>query len=208
MFVSFDFWNTLATPNPDYRIHINEFLEKNFGENAEKQYTILKRGLNEIAETTSECKSTYDICKQLIDIFDVDFDVDELVDMFQRTALKYQPIIDPEIYTILSNKNLKCAITSNTDFIMGSTLMTIMNDRIDFVSTVFSDQFGIYKPHPEIFNETYNNFIKEYPNLNKNEIIHVGDSYACDIVGSKNYGFCSIHVENPQSTLNLIKEMI
>ena len=59
---------------------------------------------------------------------------------------------------------------------------------IDFLVT--SEEALFEKPHSAIYELAINKM-----NLNKNDVIMIGDSYDKDIVGAKNAGIRSLHIQ-------------
>ena len=63
-----------------------------------------------------------------------------------------------------------------------------LDQFIDFLVT--SEEALFEKPHSAIFELAINKM-----NLNKNDVIMIGDSYDKDIVGAKNAGIRSLHIQ-------------
>jgi FMN phosphatase YigB (HAD superfamily) len=72
---------------------------------------------------------------------------------------------------------------------------------------VFSDIVGYSKPSNEIFDKFYNTLINYVIPCEEHEVLHIGDSYECDYVGAKKYGFDAKLIETPQHILDTIKEI-
>ena len=59
------------------------------------------------------------------------------------------------------------------------------------------------KPAREIFDAAFKQAKYWIPDLEKEEVLHIGDSYACDYCGAKRYGFHALFLDrsdNPSVT--------
>lgn len=87
----------------------------------------------------------------------------------------------PEVLNIISNR-YKVALLSNADH-DDPLIQILVNSEFSFDAIVTSHQLELYKPSPELFY-----CVLDKINLNKNEVIMVGDSPISDISGAKNAG--------------------
>jgi REG-2-like HAD superfamily hydrolase len=92
-----------------------------------------------------------------------------------------------------SNNNqqqLLLGITSNTPTRhMESVLPMLNNLHNHFSWFTCSQDAKAEKPSIEIFESSYQSAKFWIPDLQKDEVLHVGDSYACDYCGAKRFGF-------------------
>ena len=57
------------------------------------------------------------------------------------------------------------------------------------------------KPAMEIFDAAYKQAQFWLPDLQKDEVLHIGDSYACDYCGAKRYGFQALLLDRSDNPL-------
>eukprot|EP00536_Pseudo-nitzschia_multiseries_P009627 jgi/Psemu1/288588/fgenesh1_pg.273_\ len=105
-----------------------------------------------------------------------------------------------------NNNNLVLGITSNTPIRhMESVLpmLDCLHDRFSWFTC--SQEVGHEKPSPQIFEDAYEKakFWLEDPNLEKDAVLHIGDSYTNDYCGAKAFGFQALLLDrsdNPNVT--------
>lgn len=218
--VSFDVWNTLVVPNPEYAAARNQYLALLFNKPVEEvkaQYTKTKRVFDQAAEYNGESTPIRQVfarlyndmgapCNQLV-LHEVEIGCHAL---FRR----YPPGIVPgmvEMLQQLSAKGYTISIASNTNFISGemmrSTVFDDMEVKFDF--QLYSDELGCSKPHIDFFLNigiaANNAHIKRgnYKLLPSN-ILHVGDNHVCDVFGAHREGMKALLVKDPQHTVELL----
>eukprot|EP00980_Cylindrotheca_fusiformis_P014823 scaffold4031_cov135-Cylindrotheca_fusiformis.AAC.10 len=92
-----------------------------------------------------------------------------------------------------SSSDVLMGITSNTPTrYMDSVLPMLDNLHDHFRFFTCSQDVGHEKPAPEIFEATYQEAKFWMPDLQKDQVLHIGDSLACDYCGAKAYGFQAI----------------
>eukprot|EP00578_Thalassiosira_sp_NH16_P015672 CAMPEP_0181107548 /NCGR_PEP_ID=MMETSP1071-20121207/17145_1 /TAXON_ID=35127 /ORGANISM="Thalassiosira sp., Strain NH16" /LENGTH=306 /DNA_ID=CAMNT_0023191071 /DNA_START=77 /DNA_END=997 /DNA_ORIENTATION=- len=103
-----------------------------------------------------------------------------------------------------SEDGILLGITSNTPTRhMESVLPMLDCLHEQFSWFVCSQDVGHEKPSPEIFDASYRRARFWMPDLRKEEVLHIGDSYACDYCGARQYGFQALLLdrsENPAVT--------
>lgn len=220
--ISFDLWLTLIQSHQEFKFKRAEYLTDGFN----PRNFSLNEVLEIINNTDKECdrlnentglkvpavymynlilrKLGYDslsIAKQLT--YEIKHEVDKLF-------LKLQPrFLNPMIMSMLKklkNEGYTLNISSNTGFIESEILIvTLKNlkiyDYFDFC--VFSDAISSSKPSDLFFHHVYRKL-----NLEKNEILHVGDNYKADYEGAVRFGFNALHITNSQYTINDITDYI
>lgn len=95
-----------------------------------------------------------------------------------------------EVLHVVRNRGLTPVITSNTGTTPGYVVRTILNYRgieACFDSFFFSDELGVAKPNPAIFHQ-----IAAQYGVSTSEIIHVGDTWETDVIGSQLAGSKSV----------------
>ena len=102
-----------------------------------------------------------------------------------------QSLLD-SIHASADQSNLLLGITSNTPTRhMESVLPMLDSFHDNFSWFTCSQQVGHEKPSKEIFQDAYDQakFWLDDPDLTKDSILHIGDSYTCDYCGAKAFGF-------------------
>mmetsp|Transcript_18971 Transcript_18971/g.28127 ORF Transcript_18971/g.28127 Transcript_18971/m.28127 type:complete len:298 (-) Transcript_18971:254-1147(-) len=85
---------------------------------------------------------------------------------------------------------LLLGVTSNTPIRHMESVLPMLNSLHDHFSWfACSQEVGFEKPSHEIFEASFRQAKFWLPDLEKNEILHVGDSLACDYCGAKAFGF-------------------
>jgi putative hydrolase of the HAD superfamily len=108
----------------------------------------------------------------------------------------------------LINNGYKLNLASNTGFIEGRVIINVLKelelfDYFDFL--IFSDEIGASKPSALFYDCVYD---KLKNNLNKNEVMHIGDNYYADFLGAIHYGFQALHICEQQFTYyDIIQEI-
>lgn len=89
-----------------------------------------------------------------------------------------------------SSSDLLLGITSNTPTRHMESVLPMLDSLHDHFSWFTCSQDVKYeKPSLEIFEASYQQARFWLPDLKKNEVLHVGDSYACDYCGARRFGF-------------------
>jgi FMN phosphatase YigB (HAD superfamily) len=100
-----------------------------------------------------------------------------------------------------SSKELILGITSNTPIRhMESVLPMLDNLHDKFSWFTCSQEVGHEKPAGEIFDDAFQKakFWLDDPDLKKDAILHIGDSYTCDYCGAKAYGFQALMLDRSE----------
>lgn len=109
----------------------------------------------------------------------------ELADVFRRTsieAISLRPYAR-DILSILRNRRIKVALVSNTESILSRFDIHTLKIESLFETIVFSSDFRIAKPSPELFTVALTRL-----RTDASEAIMVGDSWEADIVGAQAAG--------------------
>lgn len=136
---------------------------------------------------------------------------DEFDRYFRRV---YQHFGSPAGYMVLEDaralidamktSDVMLGITSNTPVRhMESVLPMLDSFHDNFQFFVSSQEVGQEKPAPEMFETSYHQAKFWMPDLQKDQVLHIGDSYACDYCGAKSYGFQALMLDrskNPSVT--------
>ena len=80
-------------------------------------------------------------------------------------------------------------ICSNTPNRHSASVLPMLNIHERFQFFASSQDVGYEKPDPEIFAEAFRQAQFWLPDLEREEVLHVGDSLACDFCGARAFGF-------------------
>lgn len=204
--ISFDLWLTLIKSHPEFKNKRNLLFKEYF--NVDKpidevaaiirKFDVLTNAINE-----KVCRNfdTYEIYYLMIDAMGVnidEFDRKALDDFYAQTEsllMEYKPVLlsnaIPEMLFSLKEEGISSNILSNTAFIKGSSLRKIMahyglDDVFSFQA--YSDETGYSKPGREMYQYAYDNILK-IKQIEKVNILHVGDNIISDYEGAMKFGF-------------------
>ncbi|TFG17873.1 MAG: HAD family hydrolase [Promethearchaeota archaeon] len=115
--------------------------------------------------------------------------LDEFSDILSNALISCHPPLTPDVDKAIEYaklKGFKVGIVSNTGLTGGKSLRKVIDQYKIlhfFDETAFSDEVGLQKPNPKIF-ENLASKLK----IDVSEILHVGDTIFADIVGARNAG--------------------
>ena len=121
--------------------------------------------------------------------------INRLVDALTLPILSALPVpLDnaSEVLAKLKSWDLRMALICNTGRTPGKTLRIILEqlNLAKYLSVqTFSDEVGLRKPRPEIFECTLRAL-----GVEPSEALHVGDMLDSDIVGARDFGMRAVHV--------------
>ncbi|MFC6268972.1 HAD family hydrolase [Frigoriflavimonas asaccharolytica] len=209
---SFDLWLTIIKSNPDFKVKRDQLLKDHFSIDASfdevrkavRYYDVL---LNKISEKTGrhiERETAYLLIlnalgKKFEDVTNVQLNLyfQEMDQLFLENlpVILWDNIEDQLIR--IKNEGKTSSILSNTAFIRGETLEKMLQKlgiSSYFSFKIFSDEVKISKPNPNIFDLVHQS-VKKIKQVEKNEILHIGDNAFADFQGAKNFGFNAQLVE-------------
>ena len=143
---------------------------------------------------------------------DVEYTNENFDRYFRRV---YQHFGSPKGYRVLedaqhlltsletSNNDILLGITSNTPIRHMETVLPMLDIHDHFKWFTCSQEVKHEKPSMEIFDAAHQQAKYWIPDLQKEEVLHIGDSYACDYCGAKRYGFQALFLDrsdNPSVT--------
>lgn len=187
--ISFDFWGTLCKSNPDYKPLRNELLRELFGDFIQDDVIAHnKQKFDVIVETTGmQCNYQLTMAFILGEYF-MKIKKEKYLSKVHEFRLKNSVLVEQnppilcdgvqEILDVLRMNHFTMSILSNTSFIEGRTLRSVINRMLPdyFYSMIFSDQEGgLAKPNQQI----YWRMISMTTNSARN-ILHVGDNPIAD----------------------------
>jgi REG-2-like HAD superfamily hydrolase len=122
---------------------------------------------------------------------------DEEFDRYFRRV--YQHFGSPQGYMVLDDaasllsalegSDLLLGITSNTPTRHMESVLPMLNIHDSFSWFTCSQDVGHEKPSHHIFEDAYLQAKFWMPDLRKDQVLHIGDSLACDFCGAKAFGF-------------------
>ena len=203
--ITFDFWNTLFSDKDEYirtgaRIEYCHKVINNYKscsiEQVEKAFIETRNLSAQSWKDNYRTLTSSERLKNILSVMDVSIPApkfEKTIKHLEELSLIYPPKTVNGVRETIHDlfKNFKLGIISDTGFSPGSTLKVLLKNIgiIDcFYSLNFSDEVGVAKPHPKIFNKA-----AEELNLLSNEIVHVGDLYRTDVKGALDNGFSAIH---------------
>lgn len=191
--VSLDVWNTLVRSNPDFAIERTRYLADELcisEDMANNIYRHVKDTADNVAEETGGCVSSMNLYKNFLSLLGRDNHYwlkirQGLEKIFER----YPPYVIPETIELLrytQDQGIVLSIASNTNFIRGTILDSIVLNRlgINWKFQVFSDQIMLTKPNIRFWNIVVRRS-RRFVNVKPWEILHIGDNKICD-------GSCSV----------------
>jgi putative hydrolase of the HAD superfamily len=110
------------------------------------------------------------------------------------------------IFERLGKNGVTISLASNTSFICGDVLDTVLSNANlsnHFLFKVYSDKINRSKPASDFFSNVYQTATALNNNVNaKDSILHVGDDLNADIEGAKNFGFSFFQINSNEASLN------
>ncbi|GAB0155833.1 hypothetical protein CHRYSEOSP005_10950 [Chryseobacterium sp. Alg-005] len=201
---SFDLWLTLIKSHPEFKTKRVELfssffdIQKPVEEVAKtvKYYDDLCNNINEVIGGNVDTFEIYLLILGALNVNIKDIHKEKLNEFYQKSEdlfLEYRPVVIFEnlhqFFEEIKNQGKTINILSNTGFIKGRTMRKFLigenlDQYIDF--HIYSDEINCSKPNPLIFQEVKNNIKGD---LQKNQILHIGDNPVADYQGAKNFGF-------------------
>jgi len=109
--------------------------------------------------------------------------IQNVIGYYHSTYLKPETFY---VLDVLRKENYKLGIVSNFSHALPWICDELgITKKIDFIT--YSDDVGVEKPEPQIFYDAL-----EKAGVNPGEVIHVGDSYAADVIGARSVGITPI----------------
>jgi len=207
--VTFDWWHTIAeTPWPDYDAHMRKirverireaFSDRGLVVEPETLYAAYDRHTELLIEKWKEHVdlSGEEQLRAFLEFADLDATDADLLDALAASfgdAIRSKlPILYPHIgatLAALQRGGYRIGLISNTGRTWGRFLRPIQDDLgigKFFDDRVFSDEVGIRKPEPPIFEQALSHL-----GLRPDEVVHVGDDLVADVGGSKGIGMRAV----------------
>ena len=205
--ISFDLWMTLIKSDPEFKKKRDLLFREYFSvdKSAEEVSAVIRKYdllTNTINEKVGRNFDTFEIYYLIIDALSVDiekFSITQLYEFYSHTEdllMQHKPVLlnddIPSVLHQLRDSGKTMNILSNTAFIKGSTLRKLLghyNLERFFSFQIYSDETGFSKPNHKIFEQAYQQKLSEDPEVQKKEILHVGDNIIADYNGALDFGF-------------------
>jgi putative hydrolase of the HAD superfamily len=210
--VTFDLWSTLITEKPEglgltkaERLRrIDEILRGEQiivdPEEIRRAYAAIGEKLQALWTTLRDVGPRVQV-EWLLDILHTgesvlrsDSLMDRLVEAYTFTILSELPVPLDGASDVLANldaRGLRMAVICNTGRTPGKILRIILG-RLGLAKHLsiqtFSDELGLRKPRPEIFERTLAAL-----GVEPSEALHVGDTLAADVAGARGVGMRAVH---------------
>ncbi len=207
--ITFDWWHTLAeTPWPDYDAHMRKIrVERILEAFSDRGLVVEPDGLYAAYDRHTDLliekwKTHVDLSGEeqiraflefaALDATDADL-LDALAASFGDAIRTKLPILYPHIAAVLATlkrHGYRIGLISNTGRTWGRFLRPIQDDLgigKYFDDRVFSDELGVRKPEPGIFESALSHL-----GLRPEEVVHVGDDLEADVAGSKALGLRAV----------------
>lgn len=202
---SFDLWNTLFIPNPNYKQKTIKYLADLSGQNFDETFQLYKAVKAEqdiLAEEHGLGFPTEMTWRKVFFILGLDYNENVLNDVYS-IFLENRPTVPTDTLSklVALQKRHDTNIASNTVVIPGKILRKVLADAglDNFNFQLYSDEIGVSKPNIEFFNQ-----ITE---LTKKEkyVLHIGDSEKTDGAGARQAGFRFIKTTDPYETASILE---
>jgi len=185
--IIFDFWGTLVENGIKSPIkQVKEILEITL---PFPEYVVrMEKAM--MASKHENLKSAFESVCQEFSIIPTPEQLDSLIGLWNKSWMLAQPYQEIEETLQELRKQYELILISNTDQFSINNVLEKFNLKIYFNSIFFSYQTGMIK--------TDQNFLKhvlQKNNLNRNEVIVVGDSIQSDIMPAKMLGIKAILVD-------------
>ncbi|MFX1328227.1 MAG: HAD family hydrolase [Promethearchaeota archaeon] len=209
--VTFDLWNTIFANRfySDIRLHyLNHFLKKN---EIVLSFNKVKDAFNStfhISDLNLEKINyrhiyTHERISNLFQVLDIKYSESQIKEIekdFEEVMLNAPPPLKTGVKETLKelSPDFNIGLISNTGITPGRIIKKVF-DIYDiqkyFQLTLFSDETGVYKPNPLMF-ETALKKLKCKPQ----NAIHIGDILETDIKGAKNCNMLTIWINDSSSS--------
>jgi len=223
---SFDLWMTLIRSNPVFKEERSKYFWKNFNSKkkslAEVQYVFRKVDLmcNAINERTGGHIDAEEMYLMVISEVNESYvfqevDLCAIYNDMEQLLIKYMPLVYCSNTTnvlsqVKSGSDAKMNLLSNTGFIKGSTLKTVLKSLeldVFFDFQIYSDEVKMSKPNKEIFSLMLERACSEHNDkiITAGDVLHIGDNELADVMGAKSVGVSALLINsNGISISNLL----
>ena len=214
--ISLDLWNTLLISNPNFSVERVNYFSNNYLSNVSNDLIIkeienigietdlinMSEGISITSEKMySKLLSKHNIILDESQLKKIYSDL-ELIFFKNLPSIIYKKDILKKCFENLLLKDYSLNISSNTAYIKGKTLISVL-EKLElkqyFKFFIFSDEINYSKPSIKFFEKLLKNCEKH--KINKENIIHIGDSIEADINGANQCEIKSHYVDKKQRKL-------
>jgi putative hydrolase of the HAD superfamily len=217
--ITFDFWNTLYKAAPYAAGLRRKFLLELFARHqigvAEAQIDaaedVARQEWNRIWREEHRTPPAADWVRWMLDELLIQLPLDDfnaLADYYDRSLLDADPgptLIDGASEAVQRlAQHYRLGVISDSGLSIGHTLRQFLKrDGIlaCFTCTTFSDEVGVSKPHPRIFQFTLDRL-----DAQPHEAVHLGDLIHSDIAGAKAIGMVAVRLTANYDDANRVVE--
>jgi putative hydrolase of the HAD superfamily len=223
---SFDLWMTLIRSNPSFKTERNKYFHARYnrtGKSLEevgqvfRNIDLMCNAINEKAGGNIHAEEMYLMAISMINDYNNSFDdidVPSLYADMEQIVFQYMPVTycsatQRTLQRIKENGNSTIGLLSNTGFIKGRTLRTVLqhlelDQYFDFL--LFSDEANISKPNPAFFQLMLQNVQESWQGkgIAQHEIVHIGDNARADIGGASQAGIHSLLVNSNNQCISTL----
>ncbi len=211
---SFDLWLTLIRSNPDFKKErIKHFKSHyNYVNKSENEINVIFQTVDKMCNAINQ-KTGGNICSDemyLMVLFLVNedkieiqnFDLIKLKKEMELLFFNYPPIplyegILSDLIELKNKSKATFSISSNTAFIDGKLLRIVLeNSKFSqlFDFQIYSDEIGYSKPNFAFFSKMFSEAQLLNKQLNKIEVVHIGDNCIADFHGAEAFGIKAIDI--------------
>lgn len=212
--LSFDVWQTLIKPNPEFGRARTRFLVAELSlpaETVEAAYRKIKDSADRAAEERGVGMRSHEVYDAFLkELGRTSADWYTLRAGLERLFRKHPPTVRPTMIHWLRGAQARgygLSIASNTNFIRGEALHDIVLGTwgVAWDFQVFSDQIGCSKPHDHFWNVVKER-ARAHTGAEPNQILHIGDNLICD-GGCRQHGIGFAPVAGPDDVPHLLENL-
>jgi putative hydrolase of the HAD superfamily len=201
--ISLDFWRTIGFSNPKFKYSRSKLLtnysDKHDIELIDDVFYNVGKEYNKDMERHDAILPPHKLYEKVFSHLQVPKGEYKLLSKeIAKYFISYPPIICSEFLAFLDKINTdkySFSITSNTAFISGDLIsLSLVNNGCSniFNFMIFSDIVKSAKPHKCIFHMLYNKAQMINGNIEKNQVVHIGDNEVTDYIGAKDFGLSAL----------------
>ena len=208
--VFFDLWNTLFSNKSYSELRLKQFFHflqerkillpfDKFKETYDSKFHFSEVTFEEIEFRHIYTEDRIFRVLENIDVKIPQSDINLLIKKFESEMLQDPPLLKMGVKKTLEAlaPEYNVGLISNTGVTPGKTISKVLeeyNILQYFDLTVYSDETGLFKPHPKMFKIPLDKF-----DCSPKNAIHIGDMLETDIKGAKDYKMKTIWVNNGNS---------
>jgi putative hydrolase of the HAD superfamily len=217
--VSFDVWNTLVVPNPEFARRRSAYLAAALQRDVDlvrRAYAQVKLELDADAEREGSALATPDVYARLFaacECTPTPAEADALRRGVDALFLAHPPALAPALVPLLADlraQAITTSIASNSNFISGALMQPWLESATqhEFACAAYSDLLGRAKPAAALFDHVVAQVQRRRPDLQRHTMLHVGDHPTCDRDGARAAGWQSLWIPHPDQLAALLRRRL